>query len=480
MRPSVGQPRATRPGEVLGRARVVRRGRAAGRRDHRLDAPHRLGQVEVGAVERGDGVVHHRLQTLADLLHALDGGPVACPASAWPPWGWRQAAPSRPRSAARPGSAGTPTSPRRRRPRAPARRRGRSRSSGARPGRSAPGRRRPACPRCAARRRPGGSRASRRPPRPRRGPRRGGRAARASGAPATKPAKYGPAIHSSSCATTVVAWRGATTSPRRQPSSQRLAEAAVGLGHPCQPAGDDRPVGLGRGGHHREHLADGVDRAEQVVQRQVALARLVHLEVGSEPFPQQPGAAPLDRVVVEARVGREDGVELGERRARQLGLRLHACRAEVGQPVVTRPRAELGRDDRVDLAQRVDEAVGDRTRGGGDGGRRRARCSHRIRSSRADIVGSKGLVAVGAVDRVHEGAVDDAVEPDGASDRRRIGGAGEDVGGQFPAGRRPGGADVQLHQARPGWRRAARRRHPRGAARSRTRERPGRRCCRRR
>ena len=70
--PEGRQPGAPRAREVLRRARVVRRGGAARGRDHRLDPAHRLREVEVRAVERGDGVVHHRLQPLADRLHALD------------------------------------------------------------------------------------------------------------------------------------------------------------------------------------------------------------------------------------------------------------------------------------------------------------------------------------------------------------------------------------------------------------------------
>ena len=62
-----------RPGEVLRGGCVVRRGRAARRGDPRLHGPDRIGQVEVGAVQVGDHLVHQILQPEPDLLHPLDG-----------------------------------------------------------------------------------------------------------------------------------------------------------------------------------------------------------------------------------------------------------------------------------------------------------------------------------------------------------------------------------------------------------------------
>ena len=66
-------PGAAGAAEVLRRARVVHRGRAAGRGDHRLDALHRLGDVEVGAVELGDRAVEQLLVPAPELVDALDG-----------------------------------------------------------------------------------------------------------------------------------------------------------------------------------------------------------------------------------------------------------------------------------------------------------------------------------------------------------------------------------------------------------------------
>ena len=65
-------PGASGPAEVLRRARVVHRRRATGLRDHRLDALHRLGDVEVHAVELGDRRVHQVLQPGAQVVLALD------------------------------------------------------------------------------------------------------------------------------------------------------------------------------------------------------------------------------------------------------------------------------------------------------------------------------------------------------------------------------------------------------------------------
>ena len=65
-------PGAAGPAEVLGRARVVHRGRAARGRDHRLDLPDRRGDVEVHAVELDDGRVEQVLQPRAERVDTLD------------------------------------------------------------------------------------------------------------------------------------------------------------------------------------------------------------------------------------------------------------------------------------------------------------------------------------------------------------------------------------------------------------------------
>ena len=65
------QPGPPRPGEVLRRPGVVRRGRAARRRDPGLDYLDRVGQVEVRAGQARHGLVHHLLQPFADLRRRL-------------------------------------------------------------------------------------------------------------------------------------------------------------------------------------------------------------------------------------------------------------------------------------------------------------------------------------------------------------------------------------------------------------------------
>ena len=71
--PSVGY--QVRPGRLKSSdgPGVVHRGGAAGRRDHRLDPLHRLGDVEVHAVQLGDGGVEQVLVPPAELVDALDG-----------------------------------------------------------------------------------------------------------------------------------------------------------------------------------------------------------------------------------------------------------------------------------------------------------------------------------------------------------------------------------------------------------------------
>ncbi len=65
-------PGATGSAEVLGRTRVVHGGRAAGRRDHRLDPLDGLGDVEVHAVHGVDGRVHQLLEPVPEVLGAFD------------------------------------------------------------------------------------------------------------------------------------------------------------------------------------------------------------------------------------------------------------------------------------------------------------------------------------------------------------------------------------------------------------------------
>ena len=173
--------------------RVVRRRGAAGRRDHRLDPAHRLGEVEVRAVQRGDRLVHHRLQPLADLLDALDGRAVLVQ----PAHGLHRRRAGQDLlgldAAARPGSAGARPSPRRRPPRGPgpgAEVRAGPAAHGQRVALAADGVRRPLGARARTRR--AGSRGSRRPPRRRRARRRRSSARSASGPVATKRGEVRP------------------------------------------------------------------------------------------------------------------------------------------------------------------------------------------------------------------------------------------------------------------------------------------------
>src|SRR6185312_5828611 len=110
----------------------------------------------------------------------------------------------------------------------------------------------------------------------------------------------------------------------------------------------------------------------------VALPGLVTGELALQPLAQQARAAPLDRVVLQRRIGGQDAVELGEGVAGQRGLGLDAVRREVGQAVVARAVAQPGGHDGVEVGDLLDEGVGDLAGSGG---------AHRIRSSRADMVG---------------------------------------------------------------------------------------------
>ena len=65
-------PRPPRTGEVFARAGVVHGRRAAGRCDHGLATTDRLGDVEVDAVERGDGGVDQLLVPALEGVDAFD------------------------------------------------------------------------------------------------------------------------------------------------------------------------------------------------------------------------------------------------------------------------------------------------------------------------------------------------------------------------------------------------------------------------
>src|SRR5262245_538225 len=65
-------PGAARSREVLARSRVVLRGRATGRRDHRLATVQRLGDVEVRAVEVRDRGVDELLVPVLERVDAVD------------------------------------------------------------------------------------------------------------------------------------------------------------------------------------------------------------------------------------------------------------------------------------------------------------------------------------------------------------------------------------------------------------------------
>ena len=65
-------PGPARPAEVLRRARVVHRRRAARRRDHRLHPADRLRDVEVHAVQLDDGRIEEVLEPFTELVDTVD------------------------------------------------------------------------------------------------------------------------------------------------------------------------------------------------------------------------------------------------------------------------------------------------------------------------------------------------------------------------------------------------------------------------
>ena len=137
------QPGPARPGEVLRRPGVVRRGRAAGRRDPGLHHLDRVGEVEVRPGQAGHRLVHQPLQPVPDRVDALDH--LAVGVEVVHRFRRRRARQDllRLARACRRGSAGTAPSPTRR----PRRGRAWRRSSAGRPRGNAPPQRRPACPR---------------------------------------------------------------------------------------------------------------------------------------------------------------------------------------------------------------------------------------------------------------------------------------------------------------------------------------------
>jgi hypothetical protein len=101
-------------------------------------------------------------------------------------------------------------------------------------------------------------------------------------------------------------------------------------------------------------------------------------ELGGQPLAQQSGAPALHRVV-----GLPQRVQLRQGAPVQLGLGLQPGGREVRQAVVAGPAAQRGGHDRVEVADGLDVAIGEGARGVCGGG-------HRIRSSRADMVGRRG------------------------------------------------------------------------------------------
>ena len=156
-------------------------------------------------------------------------------------------------------------------------------------------------------------------------------------------------------------------------------------------------------------------------------------------------------------------VELGEGLAEQRRLGLEARRADVGQPVVAGAGAQRGGEDRVEVADGVDVAVGDLARVLGGSGR-----GHRIRSSRADITGRSCSSAAGPVDRVHERALDDARRAARPGRRRERRACGRGRRWSAPSSSSSGRSRRRAPAARRGWPPAARRRPARAG-----RQKPG-------
>ena len=302
------QPGPARPGEVLRRRGVVRRGGAARRRDPGLDRAQRAGQVEVGAV--------------AGRRSRRPSAPAATPGSPrrrrWPRLAVQVAhGLQRGRAGQHPlrlgvhllrAARGTAASPRRTRPPGP----GRRRSSAGRRAGSAPRRRRPGCPRPApGTRRPASAAApssaamaaaAARSSSARSGA--GTSASRANSANQPRPASLAEPLLAAGrrrCAT----WRGAASSPRLAPSASEAWIPASAAGTSRHPPGDHRPVVRGGRGHGQEQPSGPSARGPKMFDSERSvLARRAARQAGLQPLAQQPGAAPLVVVRSGHRAGR--------------------------------------------------------------------------------------------------------------------------------------------------------------------------------
>lgn len=114
-----------------------------------------------------------------------------------------------------------------------------------------------------------------------------------------------------------------------QAERQRLAVALERGGHRVQPVHDRRPVLVGLGRCHGEHLTDTVRRGGEVGDRAQLLLGVVNGEFRSEALAQQAAAAALG---VAVRAGQPfGGVELRQGGAGQLGKSFLTCGEKSGR-----------------------------------------------------------------------------------------------------------------------------------------------------
>ncbi len=156
--------------------------------------------------------------------------------------------------------------------------------------------------------------------------------------------------------------------------AQQPAGDALGQGRPvavqragqvAQPPGDRRPVLVRVGGHQSEDAPHLVQGRVDVAQLAEVVTRLVQGQFSGQPFPQQPGAVPLDVLEHHAvLLGVPlDGVERGQCSPGQFGERLEALRRQVRLPAVPGRQAESGGDHGVEGGDLRDVVVGDPARG---------------------------------------------------------------------------------------------------------------------
>ena len=371
-----GQPRAAGPGEVQGGPRVVRRRGAAGRGDAGLDGAQALLDGEVGAVQVGDGGVHHLLQPLAhgffpvdggaalgQVVHGLQrggagqhplglGGHLALQALHLGEAVGVRVVQVEVRTGGGAGRDGVPL--------------GAHGIGGALGAGGVAGQERAGLAQRTARRRGAGVQVGA----------QGVRAGLGQGGEPAGPAIAGPAGQ-------LLGHRGRLERRREQPAPRALLQGGGPPGQAARqgshPAGQRGPVLLGGRGHHRERRAHLVHRRADVAHRPQVLARRGGGQGGGQPLAQQPGAAALVAVslgglggpgtvtAILAATLRHGGVQVGQGGPGQVVQRRPPVGGEVGQAVLVGHRAQRGGGQRVQVHQGVDVGVGDGAGRGGGG-----------------------------------------------------------------------------------------------------------------